>query len=98
MWMRRITILPVAVVAVACGSTDPHADTLPRDRFIEVYTDLRAEEPSPEERDSILNHHGVSDEDLRSFVRRHANDPEVLADIWTEVEGRLRDGDGANGG
>jgi hypothetical protein len=53
-----------------------------------------AEEPdsvaATESAREILEDHGVTEDDLLTFARNHAEDAEYLVELWSEIEDRLR--------
>ncbi len=90
-------------VGVACAAgllacqqpSDPPG--IDRDQYIELYVEiLRAAGEAPDtaaaaqRADSILRLDGLTRDDLAVFADRHAEDPRYLADVWTEIERRLR--------
>lgn len=85
----------------ACDPGFPSSEgTAPidRDTFVAVYVDLRAEAVRwdggrlPEdERDRVLQEHGVSADDLRAFVQVHGRNVPFMTEVWTEVDERLAD-------
>ncbi|MEX2528013.1 MAG: hypothetical protein WEA09_10290 [Gemmatimonadota bacterium] len=97
MSVSRLLTLPWALLLMgACGSDEPPPLTIPSETFVDVYVDLRAsvllgesDEVDPEERDAILEHHGVTPEDLRFFVEVHGEDVSFMTDVWDRVEERL---------
>lgn len=80
-----------------CGSSTDAA-TVDREEYIELYVELlrvsAAAEDSAEAarlRGQVLTRAGRTPEDLSAFVGRHADDPDYLADVWSEIERRLRE-------
>ena len=90
--MRRATL--VALLALGGGAAcDASAEEgMARGDFVATYIDLRratvAGELDAATRDSILAAHGTSEEELRAYVERHADDPEAIADTWREIVDR----------
>ncbi len=79
----------------ACPATQNGG--MSRDEYIDAYVRiLRAADAAPDSTaasDSalrILTELGHSEEDLLGFANRYASDPQTLADIWTEIEERLK--------
>jgi hypothetical protein len=73
------------------------ADPISREEYIDVYVQIlqaAAEEPdsvaATERAREILASHGVSEDDLLTFARNHADNAEYLVEIWSEIENRLR--------
>ena len=68
-----------------------------REQYIEIYVEiLRA---ADEEADSIaaskraeeiLARHGVTQEELLAYAEHYIDEPEHLAEVWLEIETRLR--------
>jgi hypothetical protein len=93
--VRRWSLLLPALL-VACGvGTDP-AGVIDRETFIATWVDLRtaaqtAGEPLPAaDRDRVLGEHGITEDQLLGFAEAHGGDPRYMAEVWTEIEGRLR--------
>lgn len=87
-----------ALVAAACGLTDPAGggDVIDRETFIEVYVELRrAGEASADSaefrrrRDAILDAHDLDAEALEAFVRAHGDDVRLLSEVWDTIRARL---------
>lgn len=84
-----------AILPLWSCSPTPTA-TVDRETFVQVYVELRvaALESSDanlaeEDRERILQRHGVSAEDLISFAEVHGADPDYMLSVWTEIEDRL---------
>jgi len=76
----------------ACGG-EPAVETVDRDVFVQAYADLRisalmtdSQRVSMPARDSILEGHGVTPEDLEVFAEVHSHDLEFMRDVWNDVE------------
>jgi len=88
--------LCVVLLGLATGCNGPSGidgDILDRETFVSVYVDLRmaaldnrAQEIHPIERDSILEAHGVTADDLVAFADAHGDDVRYMARLWSEVE------------
>ncbi len=94
--MLRIVLLGTLLAVPAC-EPEVKAGPIDRARYVEVYVELlRATDAAPDSAaaaDSvraILERRGVSEEDLLEFARRRASDPQYLADVWLDIENRLR--------
>ena len=68
-----------------------------RQEYIDVYVELlrasgtaRDSAAAAEERSAILRKHGLEPGDLEDFVHQHADDPQYLASVWTDIEDALR--------
>ena len=80
----------------ACGRE--RETTISRERYVDVYVRiLRAAEAA---RDSsaatdsarrILQERGLSEDDLVEFARQYVEEAAVLAEIWGEIETRLKE-------
>jgi hypothetical protein len=82
----------LAGIAGGCGPGDP-ATPISNDTFIEVQVALRTA-MGPVELDSatradILAHHGVSEADLRAYVRSYRDRPERLQPVYDAIAQRL---------
>ena len=67
-----------------------------RQVFVDTYVDLRTAalanpggQIRPEQRDSVLARHGVTEDDLVNFAEVHGRNVEYMAEVWGEVENRL---------
>lgn len=92
----------LALVLGACGGEPTEDDvpepTIAREAFVSTYVDLRMAalrnpeaEITAEERDRILEEHGVSSEELLRFVEvLSRDDPRAMQEVWTEVQDRIR--------
>lgn len=101
-WLAA-AVLPLIVSG--CNAVEPTArdGELTRDQFVDVIVALReAEQELVQEapadslqprfiqrRDEILAEHGVTADDLRTFVRRHQERPSVMAEMWERIAERL---------
>lgn len=90
--LRPLTVLLTAASLAGC-SDDPEPQHIDRATFVAAYTDLRlaARDDRFDDgvRDSILDAHGISEEELRTFVDAHAADPTVLSEAWKAVTERM---------
>jgi hypothetical protein len=94
----RIRLLAAAVAALVLGCGDDAAPegVIDRETFIATWVDLRGAgirtgDPLPaSERTRVLGDHGVTEEQLLAFADAHGADPSYMADVWTEVEVRMR--------
>lgn len=85
-------------LATACTS-DPEGQDVPvldRETFISTYVELRTvairagvEAILPEQRARVLEHAGVTEEELLEFVGVHGVDPAFMRGVWDDVEERL---------
>jgi hypothetical protein len=91
-----VTALGILPLVSACkqGSL---ADPISREEYIDIYVQIlqaAAEEPdsvaATESAREILEDHGVTEDDLLTFARNHAEDAEYLVELWSEIEDRLR--------
>ena len=108
--MRRISTLAVVASILTLQGCDtvslPVSVDLDRETFVQTYVDLRLAalssprgELEPARRDSILQVHDVTSEQLLEFARVHGENPAYMTDVWDEItarmDGDLPDGDGA---
>lgn len=85
--------LPIALllpIAAGCGQADGGDAPMDRSTYVAAYVDLREavmldDSLGEQERDSILALHGISADEMRAYIERHAHDPAALADTWREV-------------
>jgi hypothetical protein len=89
--IRRICA--VLLLSAACRGDDGAID---RQVFVDTYVDLRTAalanpggQIRPEQRDSVLALHGVTEEQLLRFAEVHGPDVEYMSAVWGEVENRL---------
>lgn len=96
--LRRAAALLALVLAACSPDTAAPASTttVERETFIATYVDLRttvvraeAHELSDEARAAVLARHGVTEEDLLSFVETHGGNVAFMRQVWDEVEARL---------
>ncbi len=79
------------------GCKSEESGRLSREEYIEVFVEILL--AAEETRDSvaatyatlaILEKHGLTEDDLIEFANRYVDDAQGLADIWAEIEERLR--------
>lgn len=88
-----VVLLPLAA---ACDDASQPAELIDRETFVETYVGLRIaalaqpEGELPEaRRDSVLEAHGVTGEELLAFAEAHGDDVATMNEIWAEVQARL---------
>lgn len=84
----------------ACEGGIPLFDrdrTISRESFVETMVELRFEAArthelrlTPAQRDRILARRGVTPDELVRFAEVHGGNVPYMAEVWTEVETRLR--------
>lgn len=83
------------MVLGACGdgATEISGDAIPTERFVDAYVDLRVAalrqgdgQIKTEDRDSILSHHGLAEQDLLTFAEVHGADAIFMRGVWDSVE------------
>ena len=89
----------ILLSSLACGGSQlslPAGDLIEPEDFIEAYVDLRAAALMTEDgqvteasRSEVLDHHGISEEDLISFAQAYGEDLTFMQEVWNEVELRL---------
>ena len=97
-FFARALVLALAIgpAAAACGGEAEPVGVLDREAFITTWVDLRTAalrtgDPLPEaERTRVLQERGVTEDQLLGFAEAHGNDPRYMAEVWTEVETRMR--------
>lgn len=78
-------------------SGEPEAETISRETFVATYVDLRLaalrrnrETITEEEREEVLERHGVDEDDLLRFVEVHGERADFMQELWEEVDERIR--------
>ncbi len=83
----------------ACGSdSGAPEEVVSREDFVQTYVALRVAELrsrnrviSPEDRERILQEHGVTAEALVHFAENHGGDPTFMQGVWGEIENGLEE-------
>lgn len=82
-------------MSAACGGRQP-AGPISEEQYVEIYVEiLRAADEAADSiaaskrATEILAKHGVSQDDLLKFARLNS-DADYLAEVWLEIENRLR--------
>lgn len=85
------------LASVACREPAGDGPEVTREEFIETYAALlRVEAQAADSADArqrrawVLERRGLTAEDLERFAARHADEPEAMAEIWKEIEARIR--------
>ena len=85
--MKRALVALALVAGAACDAA--RDDGMSRTEFVATYVALRratvAGELDAAKRDSILEAHGTTAEELRDYIERRADDPQGIADTWREI-------------
>jgi hypothetical protein len=96
---RAVLVLVATALATApaaCGGESDPAGVIDRETFIATWVDLRTAalrtgDPLPEgERTRVLQERGVTEDELLGFAEAHGDDPRFMAEVWTEIENRMR--------
>ena len=92
--LARPAALLLVLGTLACSGGS--ADSIDREVFIATYVDLRMAALETDsarigiaERDEILQRHGVSADDMKTFTEVHSGDLDFMRDVWNEVEVRM---------
>lgn len=87
---RPLLLLCLLAAAPGCRA-DAAGAPISRDRFVAANVALRTLPPdaTEEQRAAVLARYRVTADDLHGWVRAHADRPEVLAEAWQRVAGRL---------
>ena len=88
----------------ACRDGEPqHETAISRQEYVDTYVEILlaaelAEDSiaATESARAILARRGLTEDDLLEFGRRHTDDPEYLAEVWSEIEERIRYPEGAD--
>lgn len=96
--LGAIVALSTLLALAACGRGELDGGTgIDRQEYVDTYVEILlaaeiAEDSSAatESARAILARRGLTEDDLLEFGRRHADDPEYLAEVWLEIEERIR--------
>ena len=96
--LRAFFLLLALPFTWACsfGPTGSSIEIQARERFINVYVDMRilslrmrTLEISDTVKDSILRTHGVTEDELLNFVETHGTDVGFMREVWNDIETRI---------
>ncbi|UCC74389.1 MAG: hypothetical protein JSV86_07480, partial [Gemmatimonadota bacterium] len=96
--LGAIVALSTLLALAACGRGELDWGTgIDRQEYVDTYVEILlaaeiAEDSvaATESARAILARRGLTEDDLLEFGRRHMDDPEYLAEVWTEIEERIR--------
>jgi len=98
--VRFVTLLTVVLALAACDMGFPGSEgeaDIDRDTFVATYTDLRiaamgweSQRLPADERDAVLERHGVTADDLREFVAVHGRNVPVMNEIWNDISANVQ--------
>jgi hypothetical protein len=95
--LRRFALLALALAA--CGNQAASAG-ISREQFIRANVALRAVSDTARQVDTLraraLRKEKVTPAQLNAWLRAHQNDPELLAETWTEISRRADAADSVN--
>jgi hypothetical protein len=88
----------------ACGDGEAEQHTgIGRQEYVETYIEILlaaevAEDSvaATESARAILARRGLTEHDLLEFARRYMDDPDYLVEVWSEIEERIREPEGAD--
>ena len=91
-----ISILGTLLFFAACSDTiDP--PPISREQYVEIYVEILQaidEEPdsiaSSQRAQEILDRRGITQEELLAYAEHYLNEPEHLAEVWLEIETKIR--------
>jgi len=91
-----ISTLGTLLFFTACSDTiDP--PPMSREQYIEVYVEIinaADEEPdsiaASQRAQEILERRGITQDELLAYAEHYIDDPELLAEVWFEIESRIR--------
>ena len=88
--MKPISLVVAVALAASAGCADvAEEEGMGRDEFVSTYLDLRRATVDGRldeaVRDSILDAHGTTDEEMRAYVDARADDPDAIAQTWREI-------------
>ena len=88
--------LGTLLVLAACQETI-NPPPISREQYIDTYVEILLaadEEPdsvaASERAKEILERRGITQEELMAYAEHYIDDPEHLAEVWMEIETRLR--------
>lgn len=89
-------LLVVLPLVGGCEDSSRPRGVIDRETFVESYVALRIaalERPGSElpeaRRDSVLEAHGVTEEELLAFAEAYGDDVATMDAIWAEIQARL---------
>lgn len=98
--LRWFPILAAVLVLGACDMGFPDSEgraPIDEETFVATYTDLRitamgweSQRLPAEERDAVLESHGVTADDLREFVQVHGRNVPVMNRIWNDISANVQ--------
>ena len=91
-----ISALSTLLLFAACSDTiDP--PPISREQYVDIYVEiLQAVDEEPDSiaaskrAQEILDRRGVTQEELLAYAEHYVNEPEHLAEVWLEIETRIR--------
>lgn len=89
--VRPLLLAATIVTLASCGGVEPTSAVMDRETFVATMVELRKaalEEPGSYEvrKVEILRARGVTEDELRSFVRAGATDLDELAEVWRAID------------
>jgi hypothetical protein len=96
--LALLILLSTLLGSWGCSFGESEENTIARETFIDVFFDLRVaalrnsdREITQAQKQSILDTHGVTEEDLLHFAEVRGGDPEFMEGVWAEIRSRLQD-------
>lgn len=89
--IRRAALCCTAVLSLAaCGGGAP-AEVMPREKFVRANVAVRllGDDAPASRRAEVLRRHGVTERQMKAWVRARSRDPETLAKAWEEIAFKL---------
>ncbi|HEX2081833.1 MAG TPA: hypothetical protein VHG08_29275 [Longimicrobium sp.] len=90
--IRRTAFISAIVLSLAaCGGDDEPAGVISREKFVRANVAVRSlgDDAPAERRAEVLRRHGVTERQMKAWVRAQSRDPETLARAWEEIAFKL---------
>jgi len=89
-------LLVALALATGCEDASRATAVIDRETFVESYVALRVaalqrpgSDLSGARRDSVLEAHGVTEEELLAFAEAYGGNVPAMNDIWAEIQARM---------
>lgn len=95
--LRRLALV-IALVAAGCAKEAPTpTGVIDRETFVATYVELRdvamarpLKVLSDEDKERVLQGHGVTEEQLLAYADAWGGDPDYMIGVWEEVRSRVK--------
>ena len=100
-----LLLISLCLPLPACSGPQDEGEqeTITRAVFVDAYVDLRLKAVreegarTPQERERLLERHGIEPEDLLHFVEVHGRDVEFMSELWLEIDQKVNEPTAAAG-